>query len=76
MKEVAERQGFIFQKIFQFRRISGVKNCGSGIRKVIQLNPEQSGAAIQKSILRSKRFSAQGFVDSIEDIYLKLIDNK
>jgi hypothetical protein len=44
------------KKSFNLEELVEWKNCGSGIRKVIQLNPEQSEAAIKKSILRSKRF--------------------
>ena len=46
------------------------------LEKVMQLTPEQSLVAIQKSILRSKEFSAQGFVNSIEKVYQQILLNK
>jgi hypothetical protein len=41
-----------------------VENCGSGIRKVIQLNPEQSEALQKNQFYVLKEFQLQGFVDS------------
>lgn len=78
MKEVAGDAGFyIPKKSFNLDALEEWKKIAAQeLEKVMQLNPEQSEVAMQKSILRSKEFSAQGFVDSIEDIYLKIIDNK
>ncbi len=78
MKEVAGDAGFyIPKKSFNLDVLEEWKKIAAQeLEKVMQLNPEQSEVAMQKSILRSKEFSAQGFVDSIEDIYLKIIDNK
>ena len=78
MKEVAGDAGFyISKKSFNLEElVKWKKIAAQELEKVMQLNPEQSEAAMQKSIIRSKEFSVQGFVDSIEDIYLKIIDNK
>jgi len=78
MREVAGDAGFyIPKKSFNLEILEEWKKIAAQeLEKVMQLNPVQSEAAKQKSILRSKEFSAQGFVDFIEDIYLKIIDNK
>lgn len=78
MKEVAGDAGFyIPKKSFNIEKLEEWKKIAAQeLEKVLQLNPEQNEAATQKSILRSKEFSTQGFVDSIEDIYLEIVDNK
>lgn len=78
MKEVAGDAGFyIPKKSFNIEElVEWKKIAAQELEKVLQLNPEQNEAATQKSILRSKEFSTQGFVDSIEDIYLEIVDNK
>ena len=78
MKEVAADAGFYIPKkpsdtelVAEWKKIASQK-----LENVMQLSPDQSESAIQNSIARSKEFSAQGFVDSVEEIYLKIVANK
>lgn len=78
MKEVAGDAGFyIPKKIFDAEEIVKWKSIAAKeLEKVIQLTPEQNKVAIQKSILRSKKFSAQDFMNSIEEVYQQILLNK
>lgn len=78
MKEVAGDAGFyIPKKIFNSEELVKWKSIAANeLEKVMQLTPEQSLVAIQKSILRSKEFSTQGFVNSIEKVYQQILLNK
>lgn len=78
MKEVAADAGFyIPKKIFNSEEVVKWKTIAAKeLEKVIQLTPEETMAAIQKSILRSKEFSAQGFVNSIEKVYEQILRSK
>lgn len=78
MKEVAADAGFyIPKKSFNPEEFVKWKSIAAKeLEKVMQLTPVQSGMAIQKSILRSKEFSAQGFVNSIEKVYQQILRNK
>lgn len=78
MKEVAADAGFyIPKKIFNSEEIVKWKSLAAKeLEKVMQLTPEQNMIAIQYSILRSKEFSAEDFVDSIEKIYKQILSNK
>lgn len=78
MKEVAADAGFYIPKkafnsnaLLEWKRIAAKE-----LERVLQLSPEQNRLAIQKSILRSKEFSAQKFVDSIETIYQQIVRNR
>jgi glycosyltransferase involved in cell wall biosynthesis len=78
MREVAAHAGFYIPK--KPNDVEQLLNwkilAAQELEKVIQLNIKQREDAIQKSILRSKEFSAQGFVDSIEAIYLEILQKK
>jgi glycosyltransferase involved in cell wall biosynthesis len=78
MKEVAAEAGFyISKKPFNSEELVKWKsNAAKVLEKVILFTPEQRMEAIQKSILRSNEFSAQGFVDSIEKVYQQILQNK
>ena len=78
MREVADDAGFYIPKkpndaeqILNWKIVAAQE-----LEKVTQLSAAQLEDAIQKSILHSKEFSAQGFVDSIETIYLEILQNK
>lgn len=78
MKEVAADTGFYIPKkpndaeqLLNWKLLSAQE-----LEKVMQLDSLKREDAIQKSILRSKEFSAQGFIDSIEAIYLEILQNK
>lgn len=78
MREVAADAGFYLPK--KPNDAEQVLNWKIGaaqeLEKVMQLDSIEREDAIQKSILRSKEFSAQGFADSIETIYLEILQNK
>jgi glycosyltransferase involved in cell wall biosynthesis len=78
MKEVAGDAGFyIPKKAFNPEELITWKTIAAKeLEKVMQLTPEQSSEAIQISILRSKEFSTQAFVNSIEKIYQQIVLNK
>ena len=78
MKEVAADAGFyIPKKIFNSQAVIKWKSVAAKeLEKVMQLTPEQIILAEQKSILRSKEFSAEGFVNSIEKIYQQILLDK
>lgn len=78
MREVAGSAGFyIPKKPFKQAELIVWKSIAANeLEKVMRLTPEQGIAAIQESILRSKEFSAEVFIDSIEEIYLEIVDNK
>lgn len=78
MKEVAADAGFYIpkktndsEKLLEWK-ISAAKV----LESVIHLSPEERKNAVSKSILRSKEFSSQEFVDSIEAIYQEILQNK
>lgn len=78
MREVAADAGFYIpkkptdaEKVLNWKILAAKE-----LEKVMQFTPEERKDAIQKSILRSKEFSAQGFADSIEAIYLEILQNK
>ncbi|MGM8363553.1 glycosyltransferase [Flavobacterium sp. ARAG 55.4] len=77
MKEVAGNAGFyIPKKVFQAEEFIQWKAIAAReLEKVMQLTPEQNRLAIEKSILRSKEFSSQGFVNAIEKIYKQILLN-
>lgn len=78
MKEVAGDAGFyIPKKTFESEEFTKWKKVAAlELEKVLQLNVEENKEALQKSILRSKEFSAQSFVDSIEKVYQQILENK
>ncbi|MGQ7947230.1 glycosyltransferase [Flavobacterium sp. WC2509] len=78
MKEVAADAGFyIPKKIFNSEEIVNWKSIAAKeLEKVMQLTPEENRIAIQKSILRSKEFRAEGFVNSIEKVYQQILLNE
>lgn len=78
MREVAADAGFYIPKKPNDaeQSLNWKTAAARELQKVIQLSSAQRENAVQKSILRSKEFSAQGFVDSIEAIYLKILQNK
>lgn len=78
MKEVAADAGFyIPKKPKDAEQLLNWKiGAAQELEKVMQLDSTKREDAMQKSILRSKEFSAQGFVDSIEAIYLEILQNK
>lgn len=78
MKEVAGDAGFYIPK-----KPNDPEQCQSWkieasqeLEKIIQFNSDERNKAVEKSILRSKNFSAQGFVDSIEKIYKEILQEK
>lgn len=78
MKEVAGDAGFYIpkkpndsEKLLNWKIIAAQE-----LENVIQFTAEERYKAVQKSILRSKQFSTQGFVDSIEIIYQEILQNK
>lgn len=78
MKEVAGDAGFyIPKKIFNSEETVKWKSIAAKeLEKVMQLTPEQNSIAMQKSILRSKEFTAQNFINSIERVYQQILLNK
>ncbi|TDD94681.1 glycosyltransferase [Flavobacterium cellulosilyticum] len=78
MREVAGDAGFyIPKKTFNLEEmVQWKKTAAQELDKVMQLNPILHDEAIQKSILRSKEFSSQGFINSIEMVYQQIIQNK
>lgn len=78
MKEVAGDAGFyIPKKPNNSEKLLNWKMTASKeLERVMQFTAEERNEAILKSILRSKEFSAQGFVDSIEIIYQEILKNK
>jgi glycosyltransferase involved in cell wall biosynthesis len=78
MKEVAGDAGFYIpkkpsdsQKREEWKMIAAKE-----LERVMHFSSEERKDAVVKSILRSKEFSAQGFVDSIEAIYQEILQNK
>jgi len=78
MKEVAGDAGFYIpkkptdsEKLLDWKIIAAQE-----LEKVINFTSEQRSDAGIKSILRSKKFSASSFVNSIEIIYLQISQNK
>ncbi|MBZ4033602.1 glycosyltransferase [Flavobacterium sp. 17A] len=78
MKEVAADAGFYIpkkpgetEKLLDWKIVTAKE-----LERIIQLNCEERKEAVSKSILRSKQFSAQGFVDSIETIYKEILENR
>lgn len=78
MKEVAGDAGFyIPKKAFNTEELKKWKSIAAReLENVLQLSPEQNMDAVQKSISRSKEFSAQSFVNSIEKVYQQILVNK
>lgn len=78
MSEVAADAGFyIPKKPNDAEQVLHWKNLAAQeLEKVMQLGFVERKDAIQKSILRSRQFSAQDFVDSIEAIYLEILQKK
>jgi glycosyltransferase involved in cell wall biosynthesis len=78
MKEVAGDAGFyIPKKEFTTDDLSKWKYIAAEeLERVMNLAPEQRSLAVQKSILRSKEFSSQGFVNSIEEVYQQIVRNR
>ena len=77
MKEVAGNAGFyIPKKVFESEELTQWKSVAAKqLEQVLQLTPEQNALAVHKSILRSKEFSAQGFVNAIEKLYKQILLN-
>ncbi|MFH7000371.1 glycosyltransferase [Flavobacterium sp. FlaQc-57] len=78
MKEVAGDAGFYIpkkpndlEKLLEWK-ITAAKE----LERVMHFTPEERRNAVSKSISRSKEFSAQGFVDSIEAIYQEILQDK
>ncbi|WJS94216.1 glycosyltransferase [Flavobacterium johnsoniae] len=77
MKEVASDAGFYIpkkpsdsEKLLEWKLIAAKE-----LERIIQFSPEERKDAVSKSILRSKEFSAQGFVNSIETIYKEILQD-
>lgn len=78
MKEVAGDAGFYIPKkpndqetVLNWKIIAAKE-----LDRVINLTPEERIESIEKSILRSSKFSTQGFVDAIETIYSQILQNR
>lgn len=78
MKEVAGDAGFYIPKkpydsgkVLNWKRIAAKE-----LEKVMQFNYVERSEAIRKSILNSKRFSTEGFVNLIEMTYLEILKNR
>lgn len=78
MKEVAGDAGFyIPKKPNDFDDLLNWKiTAAKELDKVVRFSEAQRQEAIQKSILRSQQFSAKDFVNSIEKIYLEIVENR
>ncbi|WP_281337164.1 glycosyltransferase family 4 protein [Flavobacterium eburneipallidum] len=78
MKEVAGDAGFYVPKKPNNHEVvlNWKTSAAKELEKVINLTPEERDNAIKKSILRSRKFSSQGFVDAIETIYSQILQNK
>lgn len=78
MKEVAGEAGFYIPKRpFNSENLLDWKITAANVlERVMQLNEEERNTAVQKSILRSKKFSSQDFVNSIEIIYQEILQHK
>jgi glycosyltransferase involved in cell wall biosynthesis len=78
MKEVASGAGFYIpkkpseiEKVLNWKIIAAKE-----LEKVLHFSSEELKEAILKSILRSKEFSAKGFVNSIEKVYQQILMSK
>lgn len=78
MKEVAGNAGFYIPKkpndlgkLLNWKKIAAIE-----LEKVMKFTIEERSNAVQKSILNSKIFSAESFVNSIEMTYLEILKNK
>jgi len=78
MKEVASDAGFYIpkkpndlEKVLNWKIIAAKE-----LEKVIHFTSEELKDAILKSILRSKEFSAEIFINSIEKVYQQILLNK
>lgn len=78
MKEVAGDAGFYIpkkpndlEKVLNWKIIAAKE-----LEKVMHFTSEERQDAIQKSILRSKEFSNEGFVNSIERVYQQILLSK
>lgn len=78
MREVAADAGFyIPKKPIEAEKLLNWKILAAKeLETIMQFTAAERRDAIEKSILRSKAFSAQGFADSIEAIYLEILQNK
>jgi glycosyltransferase involved in cell wall biosynthesis len=77
MKEVAGDAGFYIPKKpnDSEKVLSWKMTAAMVLEKIMQFTADQRKDAILKSILHSKNFSTQGFVNSIETTYLKILQN-
>ena len=78
MKEVAGNAGFYIPKrpsetesVLNWKMIAAQQ-----LNKVLQLNTEERKDARDKSILNSEKFSAQGFINSIETTYKEILQSQ
>jgi len=78
MKEVAANAGFyIPKKPVEIEKVLNWKIIAAAqLEKVMRLNSAEMTNAMLKSILRSKEFSKEGFVNSIEKVYQQILLNK
>ncbi|WP_264565359.1 glycosyltransferase [Flavobacterium sp. N3904] len=78
MKEVAGEAGFyIPKKPHDPEKVENWKmTAAKELEKIMQLTAEERSDAVAKSILRSKKFSSQDFVNSVEIIYQEILQNK
>ncbi|SHG21853.1 Glycosyltransferase involved in cell wall bisynthesis [Flavobacterium segetis] len=78
MKEVAGNAGFYIPKkpIDSEKLLSWKITAATVLERIMKFTPEQRKDAILKSILNSKKFSTQDFINSIEKTYLKILENK
>lgn len=78
MKEVAGDAGFYIPKkpIDSEMLLEWKITAAKELERVMSFSSEERREAIQKSIMRSKKFSTHSFVDFIETIYLQILQNK
>ncbi|CAM3420113.1 glycosyltransferase [Flavobacterium chungbukense] len=78
MKEVAGNAGFyIPKKNFDSQELIKWKTVAAKeLERILKLTPQEYKEAVEKSISRSKEFSAQSFVDSIEKVYQQILISK
>ncbi|MCW2118499.1 glycosyltransferase [Flavobacterium sp. 7A] len=78
MKEVAGHEGFYVAKRPSNTEelLNWKKKAAQVVENVLQLSPEQENLAIAASVLRSKLFSAEEFMDAIEIAYQEILETK
>ena len=78
MKEVGGNAGFYIPKkpMDSSKLLNWKKTAAKELEKVLQFTSDERRSFTEKSISHSKKFSSEDFVDSIESIYLEILQRK